>query len=62
LQLESEARGTVPIRSPHVDDAPLIAPRYLITRYLISTDEDRLVAAQSLRLTRRIAAQPALAA
>jgi choline dehydrogenase len=54
--LNPEARGTVRIRSPHADDAPLIAPRYL------STDEDRLVAAQSLRLTRRIAAQPALAA
>ena len=44
------------IASPQADDAPLIAPHYL------STDADRLVAAQSLRLTRRIAAQPALAA
>ncbi len=43
------------IRSPRADDAPLIAPRYL------ATDGDRRVAAESLRLTRRIVAQPALA-
>jgi choline dehydrogenase len=54
--LNPEARGSVRIRSPHADDAPLLAPRYL------STEGDRLVAAQSLRLTRRIAAMPALAA
>jgi choline dehydrogenase len=54
--LNPEARGSVRIRSPRADDAPLIAPHYL------STEADRLVAAQSLRLTRRIAAQPALAA
>ncbi len=54
--LNPEARGSVRIASPQADDAPLIAPHYL------STDADRLVAAQSLRLTRRIAAQPALAA
>jgi choline dehydrogenase len=36
-------------------DAPAIAPNYL------STPEDRKVAADSLRVTRRIAAQPALA-
>jgi choline dehydrogenase len=54
--LNPEARGTVRIASPRADDAPKIAPNYL------STDGDRLVAAQSLRLTRRIAAQPALAA
>jgi choline dehydrogenase len=54
--LNPEARGSVRIRSPHADDAPLIAPNYL------STAADRRVAAESLRLTRRIAAQPALAA
>jgi choline dehydrogenase len=54
--LNPEARGSVRIRSPRADDAPAIAPHYL------STEADRLVAAQSLRLTRRIAAQPALAA
>jgi choline dehydrogenase len=54
--LNPEARGSVRIRSPRADEAPLIAPHYL------STEADRLVAAQSLRLTRCIAAQPALAA
>ena len=53
--LNPESRGTVRIRTPSVADAPLIAPRYL------ATEGDRLVAAQSLRLTRRIVAQPALA-
>jgi choline dehydrogenase len=53
--LNPESRGTVQIRSPRPEDAPAIAPCYL------STDRDRRVAAQSLRLTRRIAAQPALA-
>jgi choline dehydrogenase len=53
--LNPEARGTVRIASPRAEDAPKIAPNYL------STDGDRLVAAQSLRLTRRIAAQAALA-
>jgi choline dehydrogenase len=53
--LNPQARGTVRIRSPRADDAPLIAPNYL------STDGDRRIAAESLRLTRRIAAQPALA-
>ena len=53
--LNPESRGTVRIRSPRWDDAPRIAPRYL------ATDGDRRVAAQSLRLTRRIVAQPALA-
>ncbi|MGY0196710.1 GMC family oxidoreductase [Leptothrix sp. BB-4] len=54
--LNPSSRGTVQIRSHKPEDAPLIAPNYL------STDEDRRVAAQSLRLTRRIVAQPALAA
>jgi len=53
--LNPTSRGTVNIRGPRFEDAPAIAPNYL------STDEDRLVAAQSLRVTRRIAAQPALA-
>ncbi|MDP4301134.1 GMC family oxidoreductase [Leptothrix discophora] len=54
--LNPTSRGTVQIRSPRAEDAPAIAPNYL------STDEDRRVAAHSLRLTRRIVAQPALAA
>ena len=53
--LKPTSRGSVAIRSPRFADAPAIAPNYL------STDEDRLVAAESLRVTRRIAAQPALA-
>jgi choline dehydrogenase len=53
--LNPESRGSVQIRSARPDEAPLIAPRYL------ATEADRRVAAQSLRLTRRIAAQPALA-
>ena len=53
--LNPTSRGTVQIRSPHFGDAPAIAPRYL------STAEDRQVAADSLRVTRRIVAQPALA-
>ncbi|WP_295854937.1 GMC family oxidoreductase N-terminal domain-containing protein [uncultured Xylophilus sp.] len=54
--LNPTSRGTVEIRSPRFDQAPAIAPHYL------STDEDRRVAADSLRVTRRIVAQPALAA
>jgi choline dehydrogenase len=53
--LKPTSRGTVRIRSNKFEDAPLIAPNYL------STPEDRKVAADSLRVTRRIAAQPALA-
>jgi choline dehydrogenase len=53
--LNPTSRGTVAIRTPRAQDAPGIAPHYL------STDADRLVAADSLRLTRRIVGQPALA-
>lgn len=53
--LNPTSRGWVRIRSGKFDEAPAIAPNYL------STDEDRKVAADSLRVTRRIAAQPALA-
>jgi len=53
--LNPTSRGFVRIASPRPEDAPLIQARYL------STPEDRLVAAESLRLTRRIAAMPALA-
>jgi choline dehydrogenase len=53
--LNPTARGSVSIRSPRPEDAPAIMANYL------STAEDRQVAAESLRLTRRIAAQPALA-
>jgi len=53
--LNPTSRGVVRIRSPRFEDAPLIAPNYL------STPEDRKVAADSLRVARRIASQPALA-
>jgi len=53
--LNPSSRGHVRIKSPRPEDAPAITPNYL------STDADRQVAAESLRLTRRIAAQPALA-
>ncbi|MFI4926839.1 MAG: GMC family oxidoreductase [Burkholderiales bacterium] len=53
--LNPTSRGTVRIRSPRFEDAPAITMNYL------STPEDRRVAADSLRVTRRIAAQPALA-
>jgi len=53
--LNPTSRGSVRIKSKRFEDAPAIAPNYL------STDEDRKVAADSLRVTRRIAAQPALA-
>jgi choline dehydrogenase len=53
--LNPTSRGTVEIRSARFDDAPRIVPNYL------STESDRKVAADSLRLTRRIALQPALA-
>jgi choline dehydrogenase len=53
--LNPTSRGTVRIRSADIHDAPRIAPNYL------ATEEDRRVAADSLRLTRHIVAQPALA-
>lgn len=53
--LNPTSRGTVQLKSPRFEDAPAIAPNYL------STAEDRQVAADSLRVTRHIAAQPALA-
>jgi choline dehydrogenase len=53
--LNPTARGHVRIRSARPEDAPAILANYL------STPEDRQVAADSLRLTRRIAAMPALA-
>jgi choline dehydrogenase-like flavoprotein len=45
----------VRLRSADAADKPVIKPNYL------SADEDRRVAADSIRLTRKIAAQPALA-
>src|SRR5436305_1977633 len=53
--LQPTSRGFVRLRSADPADQPVIQPNYL------STDEDRRVAADSIRLTRRIVAQPALA-
>ena len=53
--LNPTSRGTVRIRAADPATPPCIAPDYL------ATEEDRLVAAESLRVTRRIVAQPALA-
>ena len=52
--LQPESRGVVRIRSADHHDKPFIAPNYL------ATDEDRRVAAQSIRIARRIAREPAL--
>ena len=53
--LNPQSRGHVRIRSPRFADAPAIAPNYL------STEQDRRIAADSLRVTRQIVGQPALA-
>jgi len=53
--LRPESRGWVRIRSPDPAAAPAIKPNYL------STARDRKVAAEAIRLTRRICAAPALA-
>jgi choline dehydrogenase-like flavoprotein len=52
--LNPTSRGAVRIRSKHSHDPPDIAPNYL------STEEDRRVAAESLRQVRDIVARPAL--
>ncbi|MCL7409940.1 GMC family oxidoreductase [Marivivens donghaensis] len=53
--LNPTSTGSVTLRSANPFDAPKIAPNYL------STEEDRLVAAESIRQVRNIVAQPALA-
>ena len=53
--LNPTSRGHVRIRSPRFDDAPAIQANYL------STEEDRKVAAESVRVTRNIVGQQALA-
>ena len=52
--LNPTSRGHVRITSPRHEDAPAIFANYL------STPQDRQVAADSLRVTRRIVAQPAM--
>ena len=53
--LQPSSRGTVRLRSAQADDKPSIAPNYL------STDDDRQVAADAIRTTRRLMQQRALA-
>jgi choline dehydrogenase len=52
--LNPTSRGTVRLKTAEFTDAPAIAPNYL------STEQDRKIAADSLRVTRNIMAQPAL--
>ena len=52
--LQPVSRGAVRLRSADPADKPMIAPNYL------SAEEDRRVAADSLRVARAIVAQPAL--
>jgi choline dehydrogenase len=52
--IQPTSRGELRLRSRDPDAPPTISPNYL------ATDEDRRVAADSLRLARRIVAQPAL--
>jgi choline dehydrogenase len=54
-QLRPASRGTVHVGSPDWRDAPVIRPNYLSDPY------DRAVAANAIRVTRRIVSQPALA-
>jgi choline dehydrogenase-like flavoprotein len=53
--LQPTSRGTVRLRSATPDEKPSIAPNYL------ATDEDREVAADAIRTTRRLMKQPTLA-
>jgi choline dehydrogenase len=53
--LQPTSRGFVRLRSADPSDKPAIKPNYL------ATDEDRRVAADSIRVARKIVAQPALA-
>jgi choline dehydrogenase-like flavoprotein len=53
--LQPTSRGFVRLRSADPSDKPAIKPNYL------STEEDRRVAADSIRVARKILAQPALA-
>jgi choline dehydrogenase-like flavoprotein len=53
--VQPTSRGHIRLKSADPTDAPAIQPNYL------STDDDRRVAADSIRVTRRIVQQPALA-
>lgn len=53
--LRPDSRGSVRLTAPTARQAPAIRPNYL------ATESDRRVAADAIRLTRRIVGQPALA-
>ena len=53
--VQPTSRGHIRLKSKDPADPPAIAPRYL------TTDEDKHVAADALRVARRVVAQPALA-
>jgi choline dehydrogenase-like flavoprotein len=53
--LRPSSRGSVHLKSPRAEEAPAISPNYL------TTDEDRQVAVDALKLARRIVAQAPLA-
>ncbi|MEQ9642492.1 MAG: GMC family oxidoreductase N-terminal domain-containing protein [Alphaproteobacteria bacterium] len=53
--LQPTSRGTIRLRSTDPADKPMIAPNYL------ATDEDRQVAADAIRVTRKLMQQNALA-
>jgi choline dehydrogenase len=52
--LRPTSRGHIRLKSADMHEAPLIQPNYLLT------EEDRIVAIDAIRLTRKIVAQPAL--
>jgi choline dehydrogenase-like flavoprotein len=52
--VQPTSRGTLRLKSANPNDAPAISPNYL------ATPEDRQVAVDSIRITRKIVAQPAL--
>ena len=52
--VQPTSRGHIRLKSADPADAPAIQPNYL------STDEDRRVAAESMRVTRQIVLQPAM--
>ncbi|MEM7330059.1 MAG: GMC family oxidoreductase N-terminal domain-containing protein [Pseudomonadota bacterium] len=53
--LRPSSRGSIRIGGPALEDAPLIDPNYL------ATEADQCVAADAIRVTRKLMAQPALA-
>ncbi|MCZ4280963.1 GMC family oxidoreductase N-terminal domain-containing protein [Kiloniella laminariae] len=53
--LRPESRGYIHLDGPNGSKKPIIAPNYL------STEKDRLIAAEAIRLTRRICSAPSFA-